>query len=111
MTGVSGTTTDPITREVVRNALAAIVDEMAVTIVRTSYSGIVRDVMDFSTALCNPGGEMVAQGLTLPLHLGAFPAAMRSVLARFGNDLRPGDVYVLNDPYAGGMHLPDVFMF
>jgi N-methylhydantoinase B len=102
---------DPITREVVRNALAAIVDEMAVTIVRTSYSGIVRDVMDFSTALCNPNGEMVAQGLTLPLHLGAFPAAMRSVLAKFGDDLRPGDVYILNDPYAGGMHLPDVFMF
>lgn len=111
MTSVSGTTMDPIIREVVRNALAAIVDEMAVTIVRTSYSGIVRDVMDFSTALCNPSGEMVAQGLTLPLHLGAFPAAMRSVLGRFGDDLRPGDVYMLNDPYAGGMHLPDVFMF
>ncbi len=105
------TTPDPITREVVRNGLAAIVDEMALTIVRTSYSGIVRDVMDFSTALCDPRGEMIAQGLTLPLHLGAFPEAMRSVLAKFGSDLRPGDVYVLNDPYSGGMHLPDVFMF
>lgn len=103
--------TDAITRELVKSALAAVVDEMALTVVRTSYSGIVRDVMDFSTVLCDASGRMVAQGLTLPLHLGAFPVAMRTVLDRFGCDMGPGDVFVMNDPYSGGMHLPDVFMF
>lgn len=101
----------PIVRELVRNALESIVDDMALTVVRTSYSNTLRDVMDFSTAICDARGQMVAQGLTLPLHLGAFPDAIDSMLRRFGNDLGPGDVYVMNDPYAGGMHLPDVFMF
>lgn len=103
--------TSPIVRELIRNALESIVDEMALTVVRTSYSNTLRDVMDFSTAVCDPGGEMVAQGLTLPLHLGAFPAAMANVLRKFGDSMAPGDIYVMNDPYAGGMHLPDVFMF
>lgn len=101
---------DPIGRELVRHALESVVDEMALTIVRTAFSSTLRDVMDFSTAFCNPRGEMVAQGLTLPLHLGAFPDAMKSVLDRYGHDLGPGDVFILNDPYAGGMHLPDVFL-
>lgn len=101
----------PVNRELIRNALESIVDDMALTVVRTSYSNTLRDVMDFSTAMCGPDGQMVAQGLTLPLHLGAFPDAISSVLERFGDRLGPGDVYVMNDPYAGGMHLPDVFMF
>ena len=63
---------DAITRELVRNGLESVVDEMALTVVRTAYSGTLRDVMDFSTAFLDPAGEMVAQGLTLPLHLGAF---------------------------------------
>lgn len=101
----------PIVRELIRNALEAVVDEMALTVVRTSHSNTLRDVMDFSTAICAPDGAMVAQGLTLPLHLGAFPDAMAAVIGRFGNSLSAGDVYVMNDPYSGGMHLPDVFMF
>ena len=104
-------TRSPIVRELVRNALEAVVDDMALTVVRTSYSNTLRDVMDFSTAICGPDGAMVAQGLTLPLHLGAFPDAVAAVLDRFGDSLAPGDVYVMNDPYCGGMHLPDVFMF
>lgn len=101
----------PIVRELIRNALEAVVDEMALTVVRTSHSNTLRDVMDFSTAICAPDGAMVAQGLTLPLHLGAFPDAMAAVIRRFGNSMAAGDVYVMNDPYSGGMHLPDVFMF
>jgi len=101
---------DPIVRELVRHALESVVDEMALTVVRTAFSPTLRDVMDFSTAFCNPRGEMVAQGLTLPLHLGAFPDALRSVLDKYGDELGPGDVFILNDPYAGGMHLPDVFL-
>ena len=101
----------PIVRELIRNALESIVDDMALTVVRTAYSTTLRDVMDFSTAICGPAGEMISQGLTLPLHLGAFPDAIASVLKRFGDRLVPGDIYVMNDPYSGGMHLPDVFMF
>ncbi len=102
---------DPVALPLVKNALEAIADEMALTVIRTSHSSIVRDIMDFSTALCDANGEMLAQGLTLPLHLGSIPDAMASVLATYRGDLGPGDVVVMNDPYAGGMHLPDLFMF
>ena len=102
---------DPITFEIVKNGLAALADEMVLTIVRTSYSGVIRDVMDFSTAFCAPDGEMLAQGLSLPLHLGSIPDALASVLERFAGGIEPGDVFCLNDPYDGGMHLPDIFVF
>jgi N-methylhydantoinase B len=102
---------DPITLAVVKSALDAIVDEMACTVIRTARSEIVKDVMDYSAALCDPQGRMVAQARTIALHLGAVPEAMQTVLRQFAGDLHPGDVVILNDPYEGGMHLPDVFMF
>ena len=103
--------TDPVTIELFKNALFAIADEMAVTICRTTYSGVLRDNMDFSTAFTDGEGNLVGQGLTIPLHLGSVPTALRAVLTRFEDEVHPGDVFVLNDPYAGGMHLPDVFIF
>jgi N-methylhydantoinase B len=102
---------DPITFAVVKSALDAIVDEMAYTVIRTARSEIVKDVMDFSAAVCDPKGRMLAQAKTIALHLGAVPEAMAKVLELFGDDLHPGDVLIVNDPYEGGMHLPDVFMF
>jgi N-methylhydantoinase B len=102
---------DPITFAVVKSALEAIVDEMAYTVIRTARSEIVKDVMDYSAALCDPQGRMVAQARTIALHLGAVPEAMERVLHHFADDLHPGDVVIVNDPYEGGMHLPDVFMF
>ena len=102
---------DPITFAVVKSALDAIVDEMAYTVIRTARSEIVKDVMDFSDAVCDPKGRMLAQAKTIALHLGAVPEAMAKVLELFGDDLHPGDVLIVNDPYEGGMHLPDVFMF
>ncbi len=102
---------DPITFAVVKNALDAIVDEVAYTVVRTARSEIVKDVMDYSAAICDAQGEMVAQAKTIAQHLGAIPEAMAAVKARFSGRLEPGDAVVLNDPYSGGMHLPDVFMF
>jgi len=102
---------DPITFAVIKSALEAIVDEMAYGIIATARSEIVKDVMDFSTCLCGADGQMLAQAKTIALHLGAVPVAMRHVLARFGDSLAEGDVIVLNDPYEGGMHLPDLFMF
>ena len=103
--------TDPITLELFKNSLFSIADEMAVTVCRTTYSGVLRDNMDFSTAFADDRGRLVAQGLTIPLHLGSIPTALEAVLERFDGDCHPGDVFVLNDPYAGGMHLPDVFVF
>jgi N-methylhydantoinase B len=102
---------DPITFAVVKNGLDAIVDEVAYTVLRTARSEIVKDVMDYSAALCDREGRMVAQAKTVALHLGAIPEAMAEVLKRYRDDLHPGDAIILNDPYGGGMHLPDIFMF
>ena len=102
---------DPITFEVVKNALSSLTDEMAITVMRTAHSEIVRDAMDFSTALCDAEGHLVAQGLTLPLHLGAIPDAAGKLVEKFDGDIHPGDVFVVNDPEEGGMHLPDIFLF
>lgn len=102
---------DPITLEVVRNALSSIADEMALVIMRTAYSSIVRDSMDYSTGICDRNGESVAHGLTMALHLGSFPDAMRALTAEYGDDTKPGDIFIFNDPYtAGGQHLPDVYI-
>ena len=68
---------DPITLEVVQNALSSIADELALVIMRAAYSNIVRDSMDYSTAVCDVSGKTIAQGLTNPVHLGSFPHAMR----------------------------------
>ena len=102
---------DSFTLELFKNALFSIADEMAVTICRTTYSGVLRDNMDFSTGFTDANGKLVAQGLTIPLHLGSIPTALDSVLEHFKGDIHPGDVFIMNDPYEGGMHLPDVFIF
>jgi N-methylhydantoinase B len=101
---------DPITREVVRNALASAADEMAMALYRTAYSTIVRDCLDYSTSLCNADGEMIAQGVTIPLHLGSVPFAMETLFKKYRERIEPGDVFILNDPFDGGMHIPDIFI-
>jgi len=101
---------DPITREIMQNALAAAADEMAMALYRTAYSTIVRDCLDYSTSLCDADGEMIAQGVTIPLHLGSVPFAMETLFAKFGDAIEEGDVFILNDPFEGGMHIPDIFI-
>jgi len=101
---------DPITREIMQHALASAADEMAMALYRTAYSTIVRDCLDYSTSLCNAEGEMIAQGVTLPLHLGAVPFAMETLFHKFGDTMEPGDIFILNDPFEGGMHIPDIFI-
>lgn len=96
--------------EVLRGELLALADEMAVRFARSSFSPVIRDYLDFSTAVCDQRGRVVAQGFSLPLHLGAIPAAMTAVIEAFPAGLGAGDVVLLNDPYAGGMHLPDLFV-
>jgi N-methylhydantoinase B/oxoprolinase/acetone carboxylase alpha subunit len=103
--------TDPITQQIVANGLASIADEMATTIFRTAHSSVVRDGMDFSAALCDPDGETVAQATTVPFHLGSIPVAMQMLLEHYADDMSPGDVFVMNDPFDGGIHLQDIFIF
>ena len=103
---------NPVHLELIKNAIGSVVDEMVLTVVRTAYSSIMKDTMDLSSAFCDRQGRMIAQGLSLPLHLGSIPDAMDKVLEHLGDDFVAGDVVILNDPYvAGGMHLPDIFMF
>lgn len=100
---------DPVTFELIKNSLFFLVNEMALTLVRASYSEILRENMDFSTGVANPDGEMIAQGLSLPLQFGPMPDALAAVRARWEGRMFPGDVFVLNDPFEGGTHLPDFF--
>jgi N-methylhydantoinase B len=101
---------DPITTSVVEHALASVADEMATVLISTAYSPLVRDLLDFTVALCNPRGEMVVQGLGMAIHLGALPTAIDAILRKFGDDMQPGDAIIMNDPYEGGMHLPNVII-
>ena len=109
---MSQTKRDPVQVELLKNALTAIADEMAITVVRTARSFVIKEALDFSCGLMNAEGALVAQGLCLPLHMGAFPPTMDAVLRDFGGGIHPGDVFAANDPYlAGGTHLPDIYVF
>ncbi len=102
---------DPIKLEVIKHALTSIADEMALIIMRCAYSPIVRDTLDYSTAVCDRDGRIVAQGLTVPLHLASFPSAMKCLKAQYDGNIFDGDIFAFNDPYlSGGMHLPDVYI-
>jgi N-methylhydantoinase B len=102
---------DPITVSVIQHRLTAIVEEMGEAMLRTSYSQILNSSRDFSTALCDDEGHLVAQAEHIPVHIGALPWAVRAVVETFDGRIEPGDVYLLNDPYHGGSHLPDVTAF
>ncbi len=102
---------DPITVSVIRHRLEAVVQEMGEAMLRTSYSQILNSSRDFSTALCDADGRLVAQAEHVPIHVGAVPWAVKSVRQFFGDGIRPGDVYLLNDPYHGNNHLPDLTAF
>jgi N-methylhydantoinase B len=97
---------DPLSIQVFANLFSSLADEMGVTLQQASFSPNIKMRRDFSCALFDADGNLLAQAAHIPVHLGAMPIAMRTVLARY--QLRPGDVVILNDPYAGGTHLPDV---
>lgn len=103
---------DPIRLELLKNAFAAISDEMAATVVRTARSYVIKEAMDFSTGLIDAQGNLISQGLCLPMHMGSFPPTIETIIARFQGDMHDGDVYITNDPYTGGgTHLPDIYVF
>src|SRR3978361_1462878 len=101
---------DPITRSVVQYRLSSIVKEMGEAMLRTSYSQILNSSRDFSLAICDTDARLIAQADHLPVHVGALPWATIAVEERF-KDVKHGDVILLNDPYHGGSHLPDLTVF
>ena len=99
----------PIDLEVVKASLSGIVQEMQNSLFRTGFSTIVRESQDASCALINVKGEIVAQHVVLPLHIGAFPACCNAVLKAFGGEMAEGDAFIINHPYQGGSpHAPDI---
>ncbi|MGX9394020.1 hydantoinase B/oxoprolinase family protein (plasmid) [Nitrobacteraceae bacterium UC4446_H13] len=99
---------DPITRSVIQHRLIAIVDEMGEAMLRTAYSQILNASRDFSMGILDRDCRLIAQADHIPVHVGALPWALRAVEDRFRDDIAQGDIVVLNDPYSGGSHLPDV---
>lgn len=101
------TSLDPVTFEVLRNAFITIVDQMAEQVVRTCYSFVVYN-RDFSNCLCDAQGNTVAQGnQDLAAHVGTLHYTCKAVIEEFGDDIHEGDVFMINDPYAGGTHMND----
>jgi N-methylhydantoinase B len=106
---MSGVTIDPILLEVLRNRLDAIADEMELTLLKSAASPIVKEGLDASAALFNVHGETVAQAAAIPIHLGALQFAAQRIVSAFPPErMREGDAFLLNDPYDGGTHLPDI---
>lgn len=100
---------DPILLEVMKSLLTAVAEEMGSALARTAYSPNIKERRDFSCAVFDARGEMVAQAAHIPVHLGAMPLSVEAALGRFGQ-LGEGDMVVVNDPYSGGSHLPDITM-
>ncbi len=98
---------DPATFEVVKNSLYSAAEEMRIVLAKTAYSPILKLAGDYSCGIFDFKGEMVAQGPDLPIHLGSMPLAVQAVI-RAWESFEPGDVFIHNDPYDGGSHLPDV---
>src|SRR2546425_9173754 len=102
---------DPVTVSVLTHRFEAIVQEMGEAMLRTAYSQILNSSRDFSTAICDASARLVAQAEHVPIHVGAIPWAVESVRDFFGARVRPGDVFLLNDPYHGNNHRPDLTAF
>jgi 5-oxoprolinase (ATP-hydrolysing) len=104
----SGTTADPVMLEVFNNLFMSIAEQMGVRLAQTAYSVNIKERLDFSCALFDAAGNLIANAPHMPVHLGSMGESIKTVIARNAGDMKPGDVYVLNDPYNGGTHLPDV---
>jgi len=99
---------DPVTLSVIENRLESIAIEMMDVMLRTAMSQILNSSRDFSTAILDKQCRLIAQGEGIPVHVSALPIAGEAVLNTFGDDIHPGDMFALNDPYNGGSHLPDI---
>jgi 5-oxoprolinase (ATP-hydrolysing) len=103
-----GTEVDPVLLEVFNNLFMSIAEQMGVVLQNSAYSVNIKERLDFSCALFDGEGRLVANAPHIPVHLGSMGGAVRSIIQRRGDRARPGDVFALNDPFAGGTHLPDI---
>jgi len=103
-----GTTADPVMLEVFNNLFMSIAEQMGATLANTSYSVNIKERLDFSCALFDPDGQLVANAPHVPVHLGSMGESIKVIIEANSKTMRPGDVFVLNAPYNGGTHLPDV---
>nr|HET7859027.1 hydantoinase B/oxoprolinase family protein [Caldimonas sp.] len=104
----AGTTVDPVLLEVFNNLFMNIAEQMGLQLQNTAYSVNIKERLDFSCALFDGDGNLIANAPHMPVHLGSMSESIKTVIARNAGKMKPGDVYVLNDPYHGGTHLPDV---
>ncbi|MDP6550269.1 MAG: hydantoinase B/oxoprolinase family protein, partial [Dehalococcoidia bacterium] len=98
---------DPITFQVIKNSLISAAEEMKIVLAKTAYSPLLKLAGDYSCGIFDASGNMVAQGPDIPIHLGSMPLTVKAILATFER-FSPGDIFIHNDPYFGGSHLPDV---
>src|SRR5213075_2861606 len=105
--GAAAMTIDAIELELMRNLFEAAAEEMGITLQRVSFSANIKERRDFSCAIFDFGGRLLAQAAHIPVHLGSMPASLAAVVERLGA-LEDGDVAIVNDPFAGGTHLPDI---
>jgi N-methylhydantoinase B len=101
---------DPVRLEIFKHLFAAIAEEMGTVLRKASYSPNIKERRDFSCAIFDGRGRMIAQAAHIPVHLGSMPLSVTAAVEHFAGDLQPGDVVVLNDPFQGGTHLPDITM-
>lgn len=101
---------DPISLEIISNALRSITDETFIALMKSAYSTNIKERRDHSTAIMDPRGQLIVQSqASLPIHIASMSGLMTSLLAKFGDRIEPGDLYIANDPHtAGGTHLPDI---
>jgi len=107
-TSAIGTQVDPVMLEVFNNLFMNIAEQMGLQLQNTAYSVNIKERLDFSCALFDASGNLIANAPHMPVHLGSMSESIKTVVARNAGAMQPGDVYVLNDPYHGGTHLPDV---
>ncbi|MFQ5939889.1 MAG: hydantoinase/oxoprolinase family protein, partial [Alphaproteobacteria bacterium] len=103
-----GTQVDPVMLEVFNNLFMSIAEQMGVALRNTAYSVNIKERLDFSCAIFDPGGRLVANAPHIPVHLGSMSESVQAIIRLRLDTMRPGDVYVLNAPYNGGTHLPDI---
>lgn len=99
---------DPIRLEIFKHLFASVAEEMGVVLRKSSFSPNIKERRDFSCAMFDPSGRMVAQAAHIPVHLGSMPLSVAAAIQQFSGIFKPGDIVLLNDPYLGGTHLPDL---
>ena len=104
----AGTTADPVLLEVFNNLFMNIAEQMGLQLQNTAYSVNIKERLDFSCALFDANGNLIANAPHMPVHLGSMGESIKTVIRENANSMQPGDVFVLNDPYHGGTHLPDI---